>query len=85
MEEYFLQYFLPQLQDKSNYREKKNKNQTNNLSKIKSEATPIEQPGSRSQAAVRGDEEKPSALCVQKYHKKLKSWERSFWIPELLF
>lgn len=41
-----------------------------NLGKIKSEATPIEQPGSHSQAAVKGDEEKPSALRVQKYHKK---------------
>lgn len=63
MEEYFLQYFLPQLQDKSNYRGKKTP-----LCKIKSEATPIGQPGSHSQAAVKEDEEKPSALCMQKYH-----------------
>lgn len=48
------------------------------LGKIKSEATPTEQPGSHSQAAVKGDEEKPSASCMQKYHKKLKSWERNF-------
>lgn len=41
-----------------------------NLGKIKSEAIPTEQPGSHSQATVKGDEEKPSALHMQKYHKK---------------
>jgi len=48
------------------------------LSEIKSEATPTEQPGSHSQAAVKGDGEKPSALCTQRYCKILKSWERNF-------
>lgn len=75
---YFARIFhaiLPQLHDKGNDR---NKPLSGRISSCSSSTAGWSLPSCRE-----GDEERPSALCLQKCHKKLKSWERNFWIPEL--